>query len=64
MSVLWCEVHLAPPQPGDGTLTPRRDYSTGKRSPRAVALGDLNGDGKLDLVTANGATVVVRINTG
>jgi hypothetical protein len=32
----------------------------GPKQPRSVALGDLNGDGRLDLVSANGATVVVR----
>jgi hypothetical protein len=40
---------------GDGSLRPRRDYGTGP-GPVAVALGDLNGDGKPDLVTGNGGT--------
>ncbi|HJW76162.1 MAG TPA: FG-GAP-like repeat-containing protein [Thermoleophilia bacterium] len=37
---------------GDGTLQPRLDYIVGA-TPRSVAVADLNGDGKLDLVTAN-----------
>jgi hypothetical protein len=37
---------------GDGTFLPRRDYETGAGS-AAIAAGDLNHDGVLDLVTAN-----------
>jgi hypothetical protein len=37
---------------GDGTFAPHVDYATGMSSD-AVALGDLNGDGKLDVVVAN-----------
>jgi len=42
-----------------------KSYPTG-RLPDSVALGDLNGDGKLDLVTANtlAETVSVRMNKG
>jgi FG-GAP-like repeat len=36
---------------GDGTLLPRRDYAT-ERHPASVAIGDLEGDGKPDVVTA------------
>jgi hypothetical protein len=40
---------------GDGSFRPRRDYATGSgNSPMEVAIGDLNGDSKPDLVTANG----------
>ena len=38
---------------GDGSFEAKRDYATGRR-PSAVAIGDLNGDGKPDLATANG----------
>jgi len=50
---------------GDGTFKPRRDYSTGG-GPHSVAIGDLNGDGKPDLATANfdGGSVSVLLNGG
>src|SRR5262249_13563333 len=37
---------------GDGTLQPHTDLVTGP-SPSSLAMADLNGDGKLDVVTAN-----------
>ena len=37
---------------GDGTFADKVDYETGD-SPNAVALGDLNGDGRVDIVTSN-----------
>lgn len=37
---------------GDGTFQPHRNYATGA-GPRAVAVGDFNGDGNLDLLTTN-----------
>ena len=37
---------------GDGTFRPAVTYNTGPH-PQAVAVADLNGDGKLDLVVAN-----------
>ena len=50
---------------GDGSFRARADYSTGA-SPVEVAIGDLNGDGKPDLATANlGAnTASVLLNRG
>ena len=37
---------------GDGTFRPRVDYATGC-DPAWVAIGDFNGDGNPDLVTAD-----------
>jgi hypothetical protein len=37
---------------GDGTFLPHVDYATGP-GPFSIAVGDLNGDGKMDLVTAD-----------
>jgi hypothetical protein len=50
---------------GNGTFQDKRDYRPGK-FPRAVAIRDLNGDGRLDLATANvdANTVSVFINPG
>jgi hypothetical protein len=38
---------------GDGTFRPATVYDAGAINSYAVALGDLNGDGKLDIVVAN-----------
>ena len=55
---------------GDGSFQAKLDYLAGDR-PASVAIGDLNGDRKLDLVTANsgtednaGRTVSVLLNRG
>ena len=51
---------------GNGTFRPKVDYATGPNPPD-VAIGDLNGDGKADLATANGNdanTVSVLIGRG
>jgi hypothetical protein len=39
---------------GDGTFQPALTYALAGENPYAVALGDLNGDKKLDVVVANG----------
>lgn len=48
---------------GDGTFQPQVTYPTGN-TPAAVAVGDFNSDGKLDLVTANRADNSVSILLG
>jgi len=48
---------------GDGTFRAKLDYPTG-REPYSVVIGDLNGDGKPDVVTSSDAgTVSVLLNT-
>ncbi len=49
---------------GDGSFRPRLDYKT-RGSPGSVAIGDLNGDSKLDLATANpgAGTASVLLNS-
>ncbi|MBA3912414.1 MAG: VCBS repeat-containing protein, partial [Acidobacteriales bacterium] len=49
-------VLLLPGNP-DGTLRPAKTFRTGK-SPRAVALADVDGDGWTDIITANGANSI------
>jgi FG-GAP-like repeat len=47
-------------QAGSGKFQPYVDYPTGLE-PESVAVGDFNGDGKLDLVTANFAANTVSV---
>lgn len=54
---------------GDGTFSPYVDYPVGKRmdvDDLALAFGDLNGDGRTDLVAVNEVThaFAVLLNTG
>jgi FG-GAP-like repeat len=50
---------------GGGSFQPRVDYPTGNH-PWSIAIGDLNGDGEPDLMTANdyGNSVSVLLNRG
>ena len=51
---------------GEGSFRPRRDYTRGHFAD-SVAIGDLNGDGNSDLVTANvdaSGNVSVLVNRG
>src|SRR5581483_10570988 len=48
---------------GDGTFQPYQDYAVGF-NPQSVAAGDFNGDGKLDLATANSQSNYVSVLLG
>jgi hypothetical protein len=48
---------------GDGTFQPHMDFATGD-GPVRIAVGDFNGDGKLDLAVANNTSPTVSILLG
>ena len=50
---------------GDGRFTTKRRYKT-RAGPSSIAIGDLNGDSKPDLATANldASIVTVLVNGG
>jgi hypothetical protein len=48
---------------GDGTFAARKDYATGDE-PTFVALGDVDGDGRVDIVTLNGSAETVSVLLG
>jgi hypothetical protein len=48
---------------GDGTFAPKVDYTTGAGTV-SVAIGDLNGDGRPDLVTTNNTWDTVSVLLG
>ncbi len=49
---------------GDGTFQTPVTYGTGGSYPRSVALADLNGDGKLDIVVGNNGSANIGVLLG
>src|SRR3712207_2093360 len=52
--VLLLFLHVAPAYADDPTFTSRRPFGTGADATTTVAVGDVDGDGALDLVVGNG----------
>jgi hypothetical protein len=42
---------------GDGTFQPAKSYSSGGEEPFAIAVADVNGDGKPDVLVGNGCAI-------
>ena len=63
--VLGTSVSAAAPTGSAPSFAAAKSYATG-RNPHSIAIGDLNGDRKPDLVTANSddGTVSVLLNSG
>jgi hypothetical protein len=49
---------------GDGTFQAAQSYSTGGYEAYAVAVGDVNNDGKADLIVANGCQSATKCGNG
>ena len=49
---------------GDGTFGPAVRYSSGGSQPYAVAVADLNGDGRPDLAVANALSSSIAVLLG
>ena len=49
---------------GDGRFRPAGNRSLGGTSPRTLALGDLDGDGRVDVAFADSIAGVVRLSAG
>jgi hypothetical protein len=49
---------------GDGTFKPSVTYSAGDAETKSVAIADVNGDGRLDILVAAQNTVGVRLGNG
>jgi AbrB family looped-hinge helix DNA binding protein len=49
---------------GDGTFAARVTYVTGGLFPESLSMSDVNGDGKLDLLTGNRTNAGVWLNNG
>ena len=49
---------------GDGTFQPAQNFGTVANGVYALAVADVNGDGKLDVITSNGPSVSIFLGNG